>query len=293
MEINGRLWGSLPLAVAAGADFPGMLFDYFIDGKIPDLPPARLGILARKLSADIEWHEQILRRNADLRLVHFPNNREVFRDLGKVFSSDHYFDVQSWSDPLPGLVDIWRILSEQGRRIGELVGTKLQHLLASNLIERRRFKRMACTAKTVLFLCFGNINRSAVAQRYAENLLVGFKPCSAGFFERSERGCDPNMISVAKRNGLEMDDWSSRSLNAAMVSGADLILVMEVKHLIRLHSEYPNSRGKAFLLAFAGPEGSNAEISDPYNLSTDAYEACFHAVTAAVDGLALLTETNR
>ena len=35
MEINGRIWGSLPLAVRAGMDFPARLADLFLDGPPP------------------------------------------------------------------------------------------------------------------------------------------------------------------------------------------------------------------------------------------------------------------
>ena len=34
MEVNGRFWGSLPLATAAGADFPTMLADMRIVGMV-------------------------------------------------------------------------------------------------------------------------------------------------------------------------------------------------------------------------------------------------------------------
>lgn len=33
LEVNPRFWGSLPLAVAAGADFPGMLYDLLVTGR--------------------------------------------------------------------------------------------------------------------------------------------------------------------------------------------------------------------------------------------------------------------
>ena len=59
MEINGRVWGSLPLAVRAGMDFPGRLVDLLVDG-----PPAtstrpatdyRVGVRARNLRLEVSW----------------------------------------------------------------------------------------------------------------------------------------------------------------------------------------------------------------------------------------------
>jgi predicted ATP-grasp superfamily ATP-dependent carboligase len=59
MEINGRVWGSLPLAVRAGMDFPGRLADLLLDGP-PDAstPPATtylVGVRARNLRLEVAW----------------------------------------------------------------------------------------------------------------------------------------------------------------------------------------------------------------------------------------------
>src|SRR5436309_8805948 len=59
MEINGRVWGSLPLAVRAGMDFPARLADLLLDGPpAPTALPAtdyRVGVRARNLRLDLSW----------------------------------------------------------------------------------------------------------------------------------------------------------------------------------------------------------------------------------------------
>ena len=47
MEINGRLWGSLPLAVNAGVDFPYLLYKLVMDGDVSRVDSYRLGVKCR------------------------------------------------------------------------------------------------------------------------------------------------------------------------------------------------------------------------------------------------------
>jgi predicted ATP-grasp superfamily ATP-dependent carboligase len=54
MEINGRFWGSLQLAIDAGVDFPVLLVD-LVDGKRPPRPPAyRPGVRTRWFWGDVD-----------------------------------------------------------------------------------------------------------------------------------------------------------------------------------------------------------------------------------------------
>jgi len=54
MEINGRFWGSLQLAIDAGVDFPRLLVDIAI-GSVPDhAPNYRAGIRCRWIAGDLD-----------------------------------------------------------------------------------------------------------------------------------------------------------------------------------------------------------------------------------------------
>ena len=54
MEINGRFWGSLQLAIDAGVDFPAILVD-LVGGKRPPQRPAyRTGVRTRWLWGDVD-----------------------------------------------------------------------------------------------------------------------------------------------------------------------------------------------------------------------------------------------
>jgi len=55
VEINGRFWGSLPLAVAAGADFPYYLYQMLVEGRRDFSPGYREGLFARNWRNDVGW----------------------------------------------------------------------------------------------------------------------------------------------------------------------------------------------------------------------------------------------
>ncbi|QID18524.1 hypothetical protein G3580_13325 [Nitrogeniibacter mangrovi] len=280
MEINGRFWGSLPLAIAAGADFPCMLYELLCEGQIAERPPAREGVVCRQLGRDVDWTEHVLRRNAPTSLVNIPGWKEVLRDWALVFSPRHHFDVQSLRDPRPGLVDIGRIVHKQLQRV------------TGRLHDRRQLKRQLQRARqrrepvrSVLFLCYGNINRSALAHAYAarrngESMTL----MSAGFHPQDGRPADPVMVSTAAVRHVDLSAWRSHTLDARMVASADLILAMEQAHIDRLLASYPQVADKTFLLGAAGAHSPDqVEIPDPYGLAPEIYQGVCEQVIRSVD----------
>jgi protein-tyrosine-phosphatase/predicted ATP-grasp superfamily ATP-dependent carboligase len=287
MEINGRFWGSLPLAIAAGADFPLMLYQLMTTGQVADHAPARNGVLCRQLARDIDWLEHVLRRAAPPQLVRLPSRLEVLRDSLLVFSPRHHFDVQSLRDPRPGLVDLWRIGKRQALRLSGAWAQRRR--LASECRAGQSGgigRRHLAQAHRVLFLCYGNINRSALAHAYAESRHAGrFEFVSAGFHVPGGRPADPVMVEVAAGQGIDLARWRSCALSESMVREADLILAMEVAHLDRLLVDHPTARGKAFLLGASTATGRHdAEVRDPYGQPRNTYDRVCQQVIAAVDG---------
>lgn len=280
MEVNGRFWGSLPLAVAAGADFPAMLHALMTSGSVGSWPAARPGVLGRQLARDVDWLEHVLRRNAPPRLVRLPTLGQVLCDSLMVFSPRHHFDVQQWRDPWPGLVDLGRLVHAQWQRVaGKLAQRQRLRKERGRAAALRRRWSQAQRLPNVLFLCYGNINRSALAQAYAQaRSPVAARFASAGFHSPEGRPADPVMVDVALGQGVRLDGWHSRTLTADMVQRADIILAMEVAHLDRLTQVHPEARERACLL-----DGAGAEIPDPYGHARPTYEQVAQRVCRAVD----------
>lgn len=294
MEINGRFWGSLPLAVAAGADFPMMLYELLVEGRVRPRSLARVGVYCRKLSSDMYWYEQVLRRDAPAGLVKLPNKGALLRDIGWLFSARHHFDVQSWRDPVPGMVDIARIVGSYFRRVSNYASDKRSFRSHRQAWRDKRILRRLADANQLLFVCYGNINRSALAERYFRSIVpeTEVKVLSAGLHSAEGRPADPVMVETAGRHGIDMANWASTHVDQKMMEESDVILVMEHRHYRSLVERFPNADGRILLLGMVPNEASVGEIPDPYGKSREAYEHCVAQVSACVDQVARLVQAS-
>ena len=61
MEVNGRFWGSLPLALHAGIDFPYLLYRSTLEGLDAAPPrPYKVGVKCRLIAGDTKWLYSVL-----------------------------------------------------------------------------------------------------------------------------------------------------------------------------------------------------------------------------------------
>ena len=122
MEINGRVWGSLPLAVRAGMDFPGRLADLLLDGSPPsDQPVAtdyRRSVRARNLRLDLAWIGAVLSGRHRHAALPWPGRRAAIGAMASLVDPRIADDLMAWSDPGPGLAQIPTIARDSLRRFG-------------------------------------------------------------------------------------------------------------------------------------------------------------------------------
>ena len=104
MEINGRFWGSLQLAVDAGVDFPALLLDAAFGAPPAPPPPWRPGVRSRWEWGDVDHLLLRLRRTrAALDLPpDAPGRLRALLDWGAVRRADRG-EVFRWRDPAPAL----------------------------------------------------------------------------------------------------------------------------------------------------------------------------------------------
>lgn len=97
MEINGRFWGSLALAINAGVDFPYLAYQLAAGQSVNCFHNYRVGVKSRNLLGDINRLLRIIFRNN-----HDFNKLKETNDFFKIFFSKNiFYDVESITDPLP------------------------------------------------------------------------------------------------------------------------------------------------------------------------------------------------
>ncbi|MDP2562100.1 low molecular weight protein-tyrosine-phosphatase [Psychrobium sp. 1_MG-2023] len=133
---------------------------------------------------------------------------------------------------------------------------------------------------SILVVCAGNICRSPTAEYLLKDKLTDshINVSSAGLTALVDKGAEPTASSIAQSNNIDMSPHKGRQLNSALIAENDLILVMEERHLTDLLGQYPQARGKTFLL---GKWVNDTEIPDPYRQSHEQFEYVYKLIDQA------------
>jgi predicted ATP-grasp superfamily ATP-dependent carboligase len=113
MEINGRFWNSLPLAVAAGVDFPYLLYTLCTEGDVPDCFQYRAGVRGRWIVGDLRHLVEVFRGRPAGWADRFPSRWKTLADFMKLWGRDLHYDDLWFSDPAPFLAELADLLFRQ------------------------------------------------------------------------------------------------------------------------------------------------------------------------------------
>ena len=116
MEINGRPWGSLPLAIASGVDFPRLLAEVMLHGAprgaVAPLGEYALGVRSSNPDLDVVWIGSVLLQRRRYPFLPLPRRRAALRAIAQLFDPRVHSDLWSLEDPLPGLASLPRIAAK-------------------------------------------------------------------------------------------------------------------------------------------------------------------------------------
>lgn len=139
--------------------------------------------------------------------------------------------------------------------------------------------------KRILVVCVGNVCRSPTAEHLLRATLAdsGCTVESAGLGALIGKPIDSTALEVLQADGQTAAPHTARQITPAMLSEADLILVMEKRHLQDIVAAAPQVRGKTFLL---GKWLGDAEIPDPFRKDRAAFLHAYDLIHQSVDAWA-------
>jgi low molecular weight protein-tyrosine phosphatase len=143
----------------------------------------------------------------------------------------------------------------------------------------------------VLFVCYGNIIRSALAEalyrRHATALWSApVVVQSAGLEARPGREADARAVAAGRELGVDLASHKAQPLTPELVDGAHVIFVMDRLNEAKLLARFPSARSKLRRLGALAARGSSDIIPDPYVLDAAAVAAAARRIDAATEALA-------
>ena len=116
MEINGRFWGSLPLAYHAGARFPWILYNVMGRERAVDSSARyRAGVRCKFLLPDLKRLLRILFQPDRIqdRTLEFNRMAEVLGFIAFLLNPRNRYYVMTLTDPKPFLSEIWFLVGKR------------------------------------------------------------------------------------------------------------------------------------------------------------------------------------
>lgn len=143
----------------------------------------------------------------------------------------------------------------------------------------------------VVFVCWGNICRSPMAERVAEKMaadrgLIGVELSSAAT-SREELGApmDERAARVLARHGYRTGEHEAHQITRDEIEGADVVLAMEDIHVRKMLGIDPGATNLRLLTDFDPDAEPGSGIDDPWYGPAAGFERTLASIESAMPGL--------
>lgn len=289
LEVNARPWGSLPLPVALGVDFPYRWYRLLVDGAESPPVPYRAGIFGRNVIPDLvaaiaaaETHDTKIRKTAAL-LQRLAGTRRMLVNAEKQ-------DVYVRDDPAPARAELATIARGALTRARRLAPGQRR---TATIRAKTTVAAIAANPgpKEVLFACQGNICRSpygaALLREIAGDAL---RVTSAGMMPRPGRSVPDLFQAQAASEGIDLVAHRSVWLDRASAEAASLIILFDRVNQTAFADRYPDLQVPTVLL---GDLIGVGEIDDPVDGDAAVAAASYRQIRAGVGQLAALLDMGK
>ena len=145
----------------------------------------------------------------------------------------------------------------------------------------------------IMFVCTGNICRSAMAHHYCQKRVYDLKReneivvSSCGTYALNGDKSTQAAITVMKKYDVDLTNHRATSMFDIDLENYDLILCMTEQHKYNLLAFFPKLKDKVFTLKeyVLGKDIKNVDIDDPWGYGIEIYDACAKEIVYCVDKL--------
>lgn len=280
LEINGRFWGSLPLAISAGIDYPYLLY-LVLTNNITALPnfSYNQNTFQRNLELDMYWFNEALFNSSNEELEHHGyTKKNLAIETLRLLSFRDSIDTFSFSDPYPFILEVVNIT----RQISYLIIKKTRlHLLQKNFIRRLIRKNLLLKlskSKNILFVCKGNICRSPFAQQAAKHVWGNIPIInSTGYYKEINRSSPVIALNTASKLNIDLSSHRSSLINIEDIKAADIIFYFDEANREELYKKFAFYKHKMYALSLLS-ENAPTEIEDPIDQGEDGFLDTYTAI---------------
>lgn len=140
----------------------------------------------------------------------------------------------------------------------------------------------------VMFICTGNICRSAMAHKMMEKKAneqgKNIEVYSSGVWAQDGDVPTQEGITVMKDYGIDLTTHRATNIRNSNIEDMDVILCATFSHKINVISMYPELKDKVFTMKeYAGCYGDDIDIRDPYGYGLNVYINCAKEIDECLD----------
>ncbi len=282
LEVNCRFWGSLPLAVASGADFPAAAARLHVRNTSSAPTGYRSGLVMRDLGG--EYNRMAIAASARSSQARKALAAAIgIAALAPALLSGRGNDSYAPDDPEPFHREraqlVRHLVAAMTKRLAPVPFRRARGRAALDALRRRGGDRL-------VMLCHGNICRSPFAEiRLREKARAAglrLDIVSAGSFEAEDRRSPDDAVAAALRLGVDLGAHRSRFVDAEDARRAGAVIVFDERNVDEAR-RLGLAHG-ANLLRLADLIGRR-EIDDPYGRGPACFDRVYADIDAALDRL--------
>jgi protein-tyrosine phosphatase len=143
----------------------------------------------------------------------------------------------------------------------------------------------------VVFVCWGNICRSPMAERVAQRMAeqqglngVEFSSAATSTEELGEP-MDPRASAVLREYGYPTDGHRARRISRTEIEAADLVIAMEDIHIRKMLAVAPGAPNLSLLSEYDAAAEPGSGVPDPWYGTPAGFYGTLDAIEAAMPGV--------